>query len=122
VCVCVCVFVCVFERERDSWGQRGLSSDLNVCFSRKKREREKRLKNLFSRRKYRCNSNGHLNIHNSFFHSLFMIFLSSWGQFHQRSTHSFYVCKLCAQLFCAYVLGLYFTGASLLVQKLCVER
>jgi hypothetical protein len=37
-----------------------------------------------------------------------------WGQFHQRSMCSFYVCKLRAQLFCAYVLGLYFTGARLL--------
>jgi hypothetical protein len=43
-----------------------------------------------------------------------------WGQFHQRSKHSFYVRKLRAQLFCAYVLGLYFTGARLLAQKLCV--
>jgi hypothetical protein len=45
-----------------------------------------------------------------------------WGQFHQRSTCSFYIRKLCAQLFCAYVLGLYFTGVRLLVQKLCIER
>jgi hypothetical protein len=36
------------------------------------------------------------------------------GQFHQRSTHSFYVRKLHAQLFCAYALGLFFTGVSLL--------
>ncbi len=48
--------------------------------------------------------------------------INSWGQFHQHSTHSFYVRKLRAQLFCAYVLGLYFTGARLLAQKLCVER
>jgi hypothetical protein len=26
-----------------------------------------------------------------------------WGQFHQRSTCSFYICKLRAQLFCAYI-------------------
>ncbi len=44
-----------------------------------------------------------------------------WGQFHQFSTHSFYVCKLREQLFCAYVLGLYFTAARLLAQKLHVE-
>ncbi len=43
-------------------------------------------------------------------------------QFHQRSTLSFYVRKLRTQLFCAYVLGLYFTGAKLLEQKLSVER
>jgi hypothetical protein len=45
----------------------------------------------------------------------------SWGQFHQRSTHSFCVRKLRAQLFYAYISGLYFTGARLLVQKLRVE-
>jgi hypothetical protein len=44
------------------------------------------------------------------------------GQFHQHSTCSFYVRKLRAQLFCAYVLGLYFIGARLLEQKLRVER
>ncbi len=44
-----------------------------------------------------------------------------WGQFHQRSIHSFYVRKLRVQLFCAYILGLYFTGARLLAQKLRVE-
>ncbi len=43
------------------------------------------------------------------------------GQFHQRSTRSFYVCKFQMQLFCAYVLGLYFTGERLLGQKLHVE-
>ncbi len=43
------------------------------------------------------------------------------GQFHQRSTCSFYICKLRAQLFCAYVLGLHFTGVSLTAQKLHVE-
>ncbi len=32
------------------------------------------------------------------------------GQFHQRSMHSFYIRKLRAQLFFAYVSGLYFTG------------
>ncbi len=43
------------------------------------------------------------------------------AQFHQHSTHSFYVSKLGAQLFCAYILGLYFTGARLLAQKLHLE-
>jgi hypothetical protein len=42
--------------------------------------------------------------------------LLSWeimGQFHQRSTRSFYVRKLCVQLFCTYVLGLHKpTGAK----------
>ncbi len=46
----------------------------------------------------------------------------SWSQFHQHSTCSFYVRKLHTQLFCTYVLGLYFTGVSLPAQKLCVER
>ncbi len=45
----------------------------------------------------------------------------SWGQFHQRSTRSFYIHKLRTQLFCAYVLGFYSTGARLLAQKLRVE-
>jgi hypothetical protein len=36
--------------------------------------------------------------------------------------HSFYARKLRSQVFCASVLGLYFTGAKLLAQKLCVER
>jgi hypothetical protein len=44
------------------------------------------------------------------------------GQFHQCSTRSFYVRKLRTQLFCAYILGLYFTGARLVAQKLCVEH
>ncbi len=44
------------------------------------------------------------------------------GQFHHRSMCSFYKRKLRAQLFCAYILGLYFTGIRLLVQKLRVER
>ncbi len=48
--------------------------------------------------------------------------LISWGQFHQHSTRSLYVCKLRPQLFCAHILGLYFTGVSLPAQKLCVER
>jgi len=43
------------------------------------------------------------------------------GQFHQHSTLSFNVCKLRAQLLCAYVLGLYFTGVSLPAQKLHIE-
>ncbi len=45
-----------------------------------------------------------------------------WGQFHQHSTHSFYVRKLRSQLFCAYVLGLHFTSVSLPAQKLGIER
>ncbi len=48
--------------------------------------------------------------------------IDPWGQFHQRYMLSFYVRKLQVQLFCAYILGLYFTGARLLAQKLCVER
>ncbi len=44
------------------------------------------------------------------------------GQIHQRSTHSFYERKLRAQLFCAYILGLHFTGISLPAQKLRIER
>ncbi len=44
------------------------------------------------------------------------------GQFHQRSTHSFYVRKLCAQLFCAYIFSLYFTSVSLMAQKLRIKR
>jgi hypothetical protein len=44
------------------------------------------------------------------------------GQFHQLSMCSFYVRKLHAQLFCAYILGLYFTCERLLAQKLCMER
>ncbi len=47
--------------------------------------------------------------------------IAIWGQFHQRSKRSFYVCKLRVQLFCAYVLGLYFTGVSLPAQKLRIE-
>jgi hypothetical protein len=43
------------------------------------------------------------------------------GQFHQCSTSSFHVIKLRLQLFCAYVLGLFFTGARLLAQKLRAE-
>ncbi len=41
------------------------------------------------------------------------------GQSYHRSMPSFYVH---AQLFCAYVLGLYFTGARLFAQKLHIER
>ncbi len=44
------------------------------------------------------------------------------GQLHQHSMRSFYVRKLSVQLFCAYILGLYFTGVSLPAQKLNVER
>ncbi len=44
------------------------------------------------------------------------------GQFHRHSTLSFYVHKLKAQLFCAYILGLYFIGVRLPAQKLPVER
>ncbi len=40
------------------------------------------------------------------------------GQLRQH----FYVRKLRIQLFCAYIIGLYFTGAKLSVQKLRVER
>ncbi len=55
------------------------------------------------------------------FSPILSIVLSFWRQFHQRSTYSFYICKFNAQLFCAYVLGLYFIAARLLAQKLCVE-
>jgi hypothetical protein len=34
------------------------------------------------------------------------------AQFHQRSMCSFYVCTLRSQLFCTFILGLYFTGAK----------
>ncbi len=44
------------------------------------------------------------------------------GQFHQHSMRSFCICKLCEQLFCAYTLGLYFTGISLPAQKLLIEH
>ncbi len=44
------------------------------------------------------------------------------GSLGQHSTCSFYVGKFRPQLFCANVSGLYFTGARLLGQKLCVER
>ncbi len=53
---------------------------------------------------------------------LFYDDIVSWGQFHQCSMRSFYICKFCEQLFCAYVLGLYLTGARLLEQKLRVEH
>ncbi len=43
------------------------------------------------------------------------------GQFHQQSMCSFWVRKFHAQLFWANILGLYFTAARLLVQKLCIE-
>jgi hypothetical protein len=39
-----------------------------------------------------------------------------WVQFHEQSTSSFYIRKFRVQLFCAYVLGLYFTGARLHVE------
>jgi hypothetical protein len=42
---------------------------------------------------------------------LFLSLSSTWGQFHQRSMRSFYIHKLCTQLFCAYIFGLYCTGA-----------
>ncbi len=48
--------------------------------------------------------------------------IDPWAQFHQPSTSSFYVRKLCAQVFCAYVIGLYFTDTRLLAQKLCLEH
>jgi hypothetical protein len=44
------------------------------------------------------------------------------GQFHQCSTGSFNIRNLHAELFCAYVICLYFTGARLLAQKLRVKR
>jgi hypothetical protein len=44
------------------------------------------------------------------------------AQFHQCSMYSYYTHKFCAQLFCAYILGLHFTGARLLAQKLGIER
>ncbi len=44
------------------------------------------------------------------------------GSIHQHSTCSLYVCKFRSQLFCACVLGLYFTCSRLLAQKLCIER
>ncbi len=47
--------------------------------------------------------------------SLISLF-ATWGQFHQRSTRSFYVCKLRTQLFCTYILGLFFTGVQTLVK------
>ncbi len=46
----------------------------------------------------------------------------SRAQFHQHSMCSFYVRKVRAQIFCAYILGLYFTGTGLLAQKLHIER
>jgi hypothetical protein len=52
----------------------------------------------------------------------FWIIFDTSAQFHQHFTGSFYVRKLCTQLFCAYIVGLYFTGARLLVQMLRVER
>jgi hypothetical protein len=55
-------------------------------------------------------------------HELSVRFLSTKGQFHQCSMRSFYVCKFCMQLFCAYILGLHFSGARLLAQKLRVEH
>ncbi len=50
------------------------------------------------------------------------LLVDSRAQFHQRSACSFYVRKLRMQLFWAYTLGLYLTGARLLAQKLRVER
>jgi hypothetical protein len=49
------------------------------------------------------------------------LFVTTRGQFHQCSMHSFYIRKFCTQFFCAYVLGLYFIGARLLAQKLHIE-
>jgi hypothetical protein len=51
----------------------------------------------------------------------FLNALAARGQFHQCSTCSFYVRKFCAQLFCAYILGLYFTGARLLMHRMLVK-
>jgi hypothetical protein len=44
------------------------------------------------------------------------------AQFHHCTTRSFYIRKLRTQLLCAYILGLHFTGARLMAQKLCVEH
>ncbi len=55
------------------------------------------------------------------FLSTIFLTTTSWSQFHQHSSCSFYVLKFRTQLFCAYVLGLYFTGARLLAQKLLIE-
>ncbi len=54
-------------------------------------------------------------------HYCFSLLMGDQEFFRQLSTPNFYVRKFCAQLFCAYVLGLYFTGARLLAQKLRVE-
>ncbi len=67
-------------------------------------------------------SRAYFSVSQSFIFSLETQFQNIWGQFHQHSTHSFYVQKLLSQLFCAYILGLYFTGVSLLAQKLRVEH
>jgi hypothetical protein len=56
------------------------------------------------------------------FFKYFTMSPSFLGQFHQRSTCSFYIRKFCGQLFCAYILGLYFIGARLLAQKLRLEH
>jgi hypothetical protein len=53
---------------------------------------------------------------------LLFAYVDFWVQFHQHSTCSFYISKLRTQLFCAYFLGLYFTGISLPAQKLCIEH
>ncbi len=52
----------------------------------------------------------------------FSFFEETCDQFRQHSTCSFYIRKLRAQLFCAYSIGLYFTGISLPAQKLRVEH
>ncbi len=49
-------------------------------------------------------------------------FLFHQGQFHQCSTCSFCICKLRVLLFCAYILGLYFTDVSLPAQKQRIDR
>jgi hypothetical protein len=43
------------------------------------------------------------------------------GQFHQDFTDSFFVLKLCAKLFCTYILGLYFFGKRISAEKLLVK-
>ena len=43
------------------------------------------------------------------------------GQFHQHSTSSFFVWKFLEQLFCTYIVGLYFFGVRKLGQKLCIK-
>ncbi len=81
---------------------------------------------ILKHRKYFCMLQTLLTMKNrkksSFYNEKKFVRSDSWGQFHQRSTPSFYVCKLRVQIFCAYILGLYFSGARLLAQKLRLEH